>query len=197
MYLQELITENLATRDINDVARKLGYKTPEKVAARIRAITASPCLALDKSGFDFRYSTPELIRKLCEILDIPEVLYNKIISETEAYLLQKQQKFKPYIYIETNFHRKSEPIFALAVLERTRYISIDPSLHGLPLNELLDHVKKLVKSHYLQQSSLSLWGEIKQYVFFCDEHTVIVLSTTGDVIHALPSYIRSRALLKF
>jgi len=84
MFLQALIIENLANRDINEVARQLGYKTPEKVSARIKAITDSPCLALDKSSFDFRYSTPELIRKLCEILGIPDYLCNKIISETEA-----------------------------------------------------------------------------------------------------------------
>jgi len=85
MYLQSLIKKKLATRDINEVARQLGYKTPEKVSARIKDMTDSPCLALDKSNFDFRYSSPELIRKLCAILDIPEDLYNKIIAEIEAY----------------------------------------------------------------------------------------------------------------
>lgn len=197
MFLQALIIENLAKRDINEVARQLGYKTPEKVSARIKAITASPCLALDKSSFDFRYSTPELIRKLCEILNIPELLYTKIIRETGVNILQQQQKFKPYIYIETNFQRKSEPIFALAALENTRNIPVEFPLYNLPLNDLLDHVKEIVKSHYQKQTSLPVWGEIKQYAFFCDEHTVVVLSPQGQVIDALPSYIRSKAILKF
>ena len=196
MYLQELITENLATRDINDVARQLGYKTPEKVSARIKAITDSPCLALDKSSFDFRYSTPEFIKKLCETLDIPEDLYTTIINETETNLLHQSQKYKPYIYIDTNFQRKSEPIFALAVMESTRYISIDPGIQNLPLNELLDRVQQLIKSHYQVQTSLPMWGEIKQYAFFYDEHTVIVLSPKGQVIDAVPDYSRSRAVLK-
>ena len=197
MYLQTLIIENLATRDINDVIRQLGYKTPEKVSGRIKDITSSPCLALDKSSFDFRYSAPEFIRKLCEILDIPEDLYTKIINETEANLLHQSQKFKPYIYIETNFQRKSQPIFALAVLESTRYILIEPTLQNLPLNELLDHVKELVKSHYQNQSDPLIWGKIEQYVFFYDEQTVIILSPKGNVIDAVLSYIRSRAILKF
>ena len=197
MFLQALITENLANRDINEVASQLGYKTPEKVSARIKAITASPCLALDKSSFDFRYITPELVKKLCEILNIPEGLYNKIIKETEVNILQQQQKFKPYIYVETYFQRKNEPISALALMENTRYVPIESPLHNLPLNDLLDHVKEIVKSHYQKQASLPLWGEIKQYAFFCDEHTVIVLSSQGQVTDALPSYIRSKAILKF
>ena len=196
MFLQALITENLANRDINEIARQLGYKTPEKVSARIKAIIDSPCLALDKSSFDFRYSTPELIRKLCEILGIPDYLCNKIISETEADLLQQQQKFKPYIYIDTNFQRKSEPVFALAAMESTRYIFIDPGIKNLPLNELLDRVRQLIKRHYQEQASLPTWGEIKQYAFFYDEYTVIVLSPKGEVIDAVPSYFRSRAVLK-
>jgi len=197
MFLQALIIENLANRDINEVARQLGYKTPEKVSARIQTITDSPCLALDKSSFDFRYSTPELVKKLCEILNIPELLYTKIIRETEVNILRQQQKFKPYIYVETNFQRKSEPVFALAAMESKRYIPIESSLYDLPLNDLLDHVKKIVKRNYQKQASLPLWGEIKQYAFFCDEHTVIVLSPQGQLIDALPSYIRSKAILKF
>ena len=197
MFLQALITENLANRDINEIARQLGYKTPEKVSLRIKAITTSPCLALDKSSFDFRYSTPELVKKLCEILNIPEGLYTKIIKETEVNILQQQQKFKPYIYVETYFQRKSEPISALAVMENTRYVPIESSLYNLPLNDLLDHVKEIVKNHYQKQTSLPLWGEIKQYAFFCDENTVIVLSPQGQVTDALPSYIRSKAILKF
>jgi len=196
MYLQSLIKKKLATRDINEVARQLGYKTPEKVSARIKDMTDSPCLALDKSNFDFRYSSPELIRKLCAILDIPEDLYNKIIAEIEAYLLQQQQKFKPYIYVETNFQRKSEPIFALAAMESTRYISINPSIQNLPLNQLITHVQALVKIHYQKQTSLPMWGDIRQYAFFYNENTVIVLSAKGDVIDAASDYSRSRATLK-
>ena len=82
-------------------------------------------------------------------------------------------------------------------MECKRYISIDPSIQNLPLNELLDRVKQLIKNHYQEQISLPIWGEIKQYAFFCDEHTVIVLSPQGQVIDALPSYIRSKAILKF
>ena len=81
-------------------------------------------------------------------------------------------------------------------MECKRYISIDPGIQNLPLNELLDRVKQLIKSHYQEQTSLPIWGEIKQYAFFCDEHTVIVLSPKGKVIDAVPSYIRSRAKIR-
>ena len=193
MSLQSLFTKELATRDINEVAKQLGYnaRSYEKVSARINTIINSPYLALDKSGFDFRYSTPELIRKLCAIFDIPAFLCNKIIGDIEEYLLLQQSKFKPYIFIETNFQRKGQPIFALAVLESTRYISLDSTLNNVSLNEILDPVKKLVKSHYQNQSEPLIWGKIEHYVFYYDEQTVIILSPTGKVLSADDHYNRS------
>jgi len=41
-----------------------------------------------------------------------------------------------------------------------------------------------------------MWGDIRQYAFFYNENTVIVLSAKGDVIDAASDYSRSRATLK-
>ncbi len=192
MTLQTLIAEKLALTDISLVTQQLGYsaKAQDEVAARITDIINSSCLALNESSFDSLYSTPEFIKYLCVTLNIPELLSNKIISETEEPSLQKQPGFKPSIFIETNFKRKSEPIFALAALEGTRYISLASEISYLPLNKLLEHAQHLVKAHYQKRPNL-IWGKIEYYVFYYDEQTVIILSPEGKVIGADDYYIRS------
>jgi hypothetical protein len=195
MTLQTLIIEKLATQNLHDVAKKLGYSNEQQLSARLDLILASSYLALDKSGFDFHYSTPELIRKLCHILSIPDRLCNNIISEIEVSLEASKNRFKSYIYIETNFKRSSQPIFMLAALNSQRYIPIDDELQKLPLNEQIEHVQRLLKAHYAQQTALQIWGEIDKYVYFYDENTIVIFSPSGRVIDTVDEYFVSRPIL--
>lgn len=194
MSLQYLIKDKLKSSKINELAEALGYSTTKKLSERIGAVTNSDTLSLDSSHFDFHYSTPEFIRKLCEVLMIPLVLCNKVISEIEADLQIKKYKFKSRLFIETNFKRKNEPIFALAALEGRRYIPVD-DLQGVLLNDQFKYIQKLIKSHYAEQSVLEVWGEISQYVYFYDENTIIIFSTSGDVIDSVEKYSTSRATM--
>jgi hypothetical protein len=157
MTLQTLITEKLTIHNLHNIAKQLGYNNEQKLLERLDTILVSPYLALDKSGFDFHYSTPELIRKLCHILSIPNGLCNSIISEIEASLEASKNRFKSYLFIETIFRRSSQPIFMLAALNSQRYIPIDYDIQKLPLNEQIEHVQTLLKSHYTQQTALPLW----------------------------------------
>jgi len=193
MMLQVLIKEKLSNRDINLIAKQLGYSSSDRLISRINAIIESPYLALDKSSFDFKYSTPELIRKLCELCNISLVLCNTIISQIESKLTLRRCRFNSHIYIDTDFKRKSEAVFVLAALESSRYIAIDEVIQDLPLNEQLDHIKQLVTSHYQKQSSLPVWGDIQRYVYFFDENIVIVLSSEGEVVGSSDEYSMSRA----
>lgn len=195
MTLQNQIREKLAKSDLNTVIKQLGYSSVEKPLLRINSIIDSPMLSLDKSGFDFHYSTPALIRKLCEILTIPAVLCDSIINETEKSLLAQKQKFKSYLFIETNFERNNQPIFILAAYESRRYLSVHSDVKKLELNEQLEHIQALLKEHYAQQTSLEMWGEIKQYVYFYDEQTVVVFSPSGEVIDTVTEYFCSQAIM--
>lgn len=195
MTLQALITEKLATHNLHDVAKQLGYNNDQKLSERLDLILDSPNLALDKSSFDFHYSTPELIRKLCQILSIPAKFCNVIISEIEASIEASKRKFKSYLYIETNFRRSTQPIFMLAALNSQRYIPID-DIQELILNEQIEHVQALLKSHYAKQSILPLWGEIDSYVYFYDEQTIIIFSPAGRIIDTVEEYFVSRPTLR-
>ncbi len=195
MSLQTLIKQRIALIGLSTVCEQLGYLSIEKASKRITEIVNSPVLCLDQAGFDFHYSTPDLIRKLCELLEIPALLCNQVIDDINARLALARNKFASHLFIETNFKRKNEPVFALAAMESQRYISIDPVVQDLPLNEQLDHIQKLAISHYSTQSSLELWGEIQQYAYFYDAETIIIFSPAGEVINAVNEYPVSRARL--
>ena len=194
MSLQDLIKDKLKSTSINELADTLGYSSTKKLLERIDTVINSDTLSLANSHFDFHYSTPEFIRNLCEALMIPLVLCNKVIDEIEADLQIKKYKFKSRLFIETNFKRKNEPIFALAALEGRRYIPVD-DIQGVLLNDQLKYIQKLIKSHYAEQTELDVWGKISQYVYFYDEKTIIIFSTSGDVIDTVESYSTSRATM--
>lgn len=78
----------------------------------------------------------------------------------------QKQSITNYIFVNTNFKRKSEPIFALALLEPKRRISLS-KIEGLldkSTNEILNDISNLVKNHYIEyKDGLYIWGKIASY----------------------------------
>lgn len=69
-----------------------------------------------------------------------------------------------YIFVNTNFKRKGEPIFVLAFLETKRRISITDELASINQEELFQNIGAYVKSHYVQNNgNLGTWGKIVNY----------------------------------
>jgi len=69
----------------------------------------------------------------------------------EEFALQEEIcKFKRcYIFVNTNFKRKNEPIFALAFMESGRRISIPKEQFAFKSDdEIFELVSKIVKKHY-------------------------------------------------
>jgi len=109
-------------------------------------------------------------------------------------LQREKDTFKSYLYIETNFKRKNEPLFVLASLENRRYIDVD-GIQGEYLNDQLKYIQQLIRSHYAEQTELAVWGEISQYVYFYGEKTIIIFSTSGEVVDTVETYSTSRATI--
>lgn len=193
MSLQLIIAQRLESSSLNSIAMQMGYSHPEQAVTRLESVISDCYMALDSNLFDLRYSNSEFINKLCEILKIPSLVCEKVISEIEAELLSKKQQFKSYIFIETDFKRENEPIFLLASLESKRQIFIDEKTRYLSLNEQLSVISDLIKSQHLKQPVIDLWGEPKKYIYYYNEKTTITFSTSGDVIDASEEYDRSTA----
>ena len=192
MTLQTLIKEKIVDKGSVKVAKKLGYSNTKKFEERVQSVIESSYLALDKSGYDFHYSTAQFIRKLSDVLEIPELFYNKVIGEINAQLLLDSQK-KPYFFLETNFKRDSQPTFMLSVMQSTRYLQIDEKILKLSLNEQLNKLTEYIKVHNLRQPRLELWGKIESYAYFYDDETIFIFSTSGELLGAQSKYSYSRA----
>jgi len=195
MSLQQLFKAHLDEQSPQIIAKQLGYCTTDKITARIESMINSRYLDLDKSGFDLRYSTPNLIRKLAEIFAIPSLLCDKVIEEIEAELLAKRKRFKPYIFIETDFKRTSQPVFILAALQSNRFLTVDEAICERPLNDQLEPIQEQIKDHYRQQPVIDMWGKVKQYVYYYDENLVLIFSTTGQLLSTETDYFYSKATL--
>lgn len=76
------------------------------------------------------------------------------------------KQYGSYIFVNTNFKRKNEPIFALASLESKRRISITnvDEITSKNKDEMFQILGNIIKNHYKQNSgALSVWGNIVNY----------------------------------
>lgn len=89
--------------------------------------------------------------------------------------------FKPYLFAETHFERKREPIFVLAVSEPLRRLPIN-GCHGLSQREKVDKAKAIAANHYKQCSGeLKVWGTIAHYLFFYAPNRSVCIRPNGQV----------------
>ena len=70
-----------------------------------------------------------------------------------------------YIYIGTNFKRTTQPIFALALLQDTRYVEIpDKSVFCFKrLDEQLKIAGDIVRDSYKKEPTLRIFGNVTGY----------------------------------
>ena len=97
----------------------------------------------------------------------------------------ERAKFRgSYIYIDTNFKRRGEPIFALAMAQYLRYISLTPFLDELcfkALDEQLNIISKIIKDYYQKTKSLPVFGDITGFKL-CLLGKNYALDTDGNFI---------------
>jgi hypothetical protein len=178
----------LYNHDSQDIVHQLGYKSVNKKIFQaiddLKKITDINDF-LDKGYYDFKYSSKTLLQALCDLSDIPKAV---CISAIESYENKKQRLSalkQPYIFVDTNFKRKGEPILALAALENRRRIILDKELYlSKTQEELSDYISNVVKLHYKwRNGKLPLWGNIRAYLYYDEQGNRTVYNTLGDVIN--------------
>ncbi|BCD62901.1 hypothetical protein NitYY0826_C1789 [Nitratiruptor sp. YY08-26] len=199
MTLIDTLKEKLAQNDLDSVLRTMGYRNLEHAQKRLQSLLESPNIEswLKKSSFDFHYSSKEFLRKLFEVLSLPlQPLEEELarIDEKTVALAKMQQ---PYIFVDTNFHRANQPIFALAMLEGRRHIGIDKEmLYKKSLDEVLKIVSAIIQEHYKQtKGELFMWGKIQRYVYHHSDGRVFVFDTKGNLIPNPEKVEENRAIL--
>ena len=194
--LQALIHQKLLKVDLKELSHSLGYRGGDKFKKRLTVIFANEYFGLDSSYYDFKFSSEEFVRQLCNYLGIPSLLVDKVLDEIKAELEKQKHAPKPYVFIDTDFKRKSEPIFLLSALQNRRYLKIDDIVAAKPLDKQLQDVQKIVTAHYQKNPILDLWGQVQRYAYFYQEDFIVVLSVKGEILDVTYDYPLSVATLR-
>ena len=188
MNLLKQIQNNLSDRKIADIVIELGYKS-SKSAKVTQVLTELLNITeldeyLDKGYYDFKYNSKTLLQAICEIVDISKIDYTQAIEDYQDKQCRLEAMHTPYIFIYTNFKRKNEPIFALAIMESRRRIQLDKKMY-LEKNEdeLNTYISNVVKVHYKwKNGKLPLWGDIRTYIYYDIKGNKAVYSTLGNIV---------------
>ena len=161
----KILTQN---SDKKALSKALGYVREQNFARALANLEAAKSLDefITKGHFDWAHSSETLILALSKHFSLS---IDAELSEVQK-LYNERIKFKgSYIYIDTNFKRKNEPIFALAMAQHLRYISLTPFLGELcfkTLDEQLNIISKVVKDYYHKTKSLPVFGEITGFKLY-------------------------------
>ena len=174
----KILTQN---SDKKALSKALGYVREQNFTRALANLEAAKSLDefITKGHFDWAHSSETLILALSKhfALNIDAEL-----GEVQK-LYNERVKFRgSYIYIDTDFKRKGEPIFALAMAQHLRYISLTPFLDELcfkALDEQLEVILKITKSYYQKTQTLLIFGAITGFkLYFLGED--YSLDTNGN-----------------
>lgn len=178
-----------------EILKAMGYQKPtQQTIERLESVMASKRLGLEHGGFDLKYSTPEFLGALCKVAGIDEQEARQRVRHLHNGVSEDWHAFKPYLWVNTHFKRRSQPIFALAAMESRRYLSFPEGFWRLPIAEQLGEAQRKVHTHMADtEGTLPMWGDIDEYWFFYEPETAYVLSTSGDVLGKWKGPVPNRA----
>jgi len=194
--VQDLIHQKLLKVDLKELSHSLGYRGSDKFKKRLTAVFANEYFGLDSSYYDFKFSSEEFVSQLCNHLGIPSLLVDKVLDEIKAELEKQKNASKPFIFIDTDFKRKSEPVFVLAGMQNRRYITIDDAVAHKPLDKQLQDIQEIVTAHYQTDPIVDLWGQVQRYAYFYQADYIVVFSVTGEILDVTNDYPLSVAALR-
>lgn len=166
--IYEQIKELTLNSDKKALSKALGYAREKNFSSALADLQRANSLDefMSKGHFDWSHSSKTLILALSEHFGL------NIEDEFNAAKIHYDERAKfrgSYIYIDTNFKRFNEPIFALAMAQYLRYISLTPFLDELcfkTLDEQLNIISKVVKDYYQKTQSLPVFGEITGFKLY-------------------------------
>ncbi len=194
--LQALIHQKLLKVDLKELSHLLGYRGGDKFKQRLTAMFSNECFGLDNSYYDFKLSSEDFVRQLCNHLGILSLLVDKVLAEIKAELEKQKNASESFVFIDTDFKRKSQPIAVLSGMQNRRYLTIDDAVAVKPLDEQLQGVQEIVTAHYQTHPILDLWGQVQRYAYFHQADYIVVFSVTGEILDVTNDYPLSVATLR-
>ena len=175
--------------------QRLGYACDnQKAALRLQQVIESPRYGLDESHYDFRYSSTEFFRAVCQVLGMDPEQVTAEISDVQAELNEARVAWRPFIWVDTHFRRENQPVFILGLCESSRYLRLHWTLARKPISEQLEIVRGRIAEHWQATSGqLGVWGQIQEYWYYYQEDTAYRLTPTGELIKHHHGSVRNRA----
>ena len=197
----EDIKEKIKLQNKTLLAKELGYSNLTKFEITLNKFLQFSTLYewFECGHYDLVNTAQDFFIKLSKVLKIDENTINNEIKNITLYK-HEVEKFKDsYIFVNTNFKRKNEPIFTLALCENQRRISLykNENLLFKSLDEIIEILSIEIKKHYLQNSDkLGIWGKIVSYQVHLFD-TIYILDTNGNLKSNDLIVFENKAILKY
>jgi len=187
MKIENIIKSKINTVSKNKIAVQLGYTSDKKALIALNKFIDSKDLYtwLHSGYFDLKYTAVDFFKKLCEILNIDKKIVDKALFEDAKYHAELEKFRYSYIFIDTNFKRKNELIFALAFLEFQRRLTV-------PIEDLLFKTEKeiliivrnfIIKHYFVSKGDIGIWGKAVHYIFHHNENKYIFDTEGNRLFH--------------
>ena len=161
----------------------MGYARPTgKARQRIREAVRSPAQFLEGSSFDFKYSNEAFIKRLGTALGLEAPWLDAQIEMLKKENRAQAAAFQPYLFIDTGFRRRSQPVCVLALLDHQRYLRFSQRFWRLPIHEQVAQAQERVREHMTEtRGDLGLWGQVRRYVFHFSPTGHVVIDPNGQL----------------
>ena len=197
----EDIKEKIKLQNKTLLTKELGYSNSTKFGITLNKFLQFSTLYewFQCGHYDLVNNAKDFFIKLSKALKIDENTINNKIKNITLYK-HEVEKFKDsYIFVNTNFKRKNEPIFALALCENQRRISLykNENLLFKSIDGILEILSIEIKKHYLENSDkLGIWGKIVSYQVHIFD-TIYTFDTNGNLRSNDVIVFESKAILKY
>ncbi len=200
MTLYKQITQKLEKVSHDEVLRAMGYYNLEVGQKTLQKFldTDTIYLWLKTGNFDMLHSSEGFLVALIKAIDFPESFAKDEIKEAKKRLDHISKMKEPYLFVDTHFKRKNEPVFVLAILEGRRHIFIDKELLvDKSREETFEIIGEIIRQHYLEhEGRLDLWGGIYMYVYHHSDGNKYIFNPVGILLEDHEDIPESKAELR-
>lgn len=182
-----------------EILQRMGYKRPSPAnLARLESVLKSDACGLDQSGFDFRFSAEAFLGALSHAVGVGDHLARAFIEEYRQAQDAQRAAFKPWVWVDTQFVRTTQPVFALAACEHQRRLDLPEGAWQLSTRAQIQIATALVRAHYSTLGGhLGIWGEIEQYWLCSSNEQWHRLTCSGALIEGKEAQRPSLSLATF
>jgi hypothetical protein len=180
------IQDTLQYKDLALVSKELGYKSEQKGVKSLNKFLKTKNLSnwIDSGFYDFKFTSLNFYKKLAKLFDASDEEIEQDLKEAKIYKKEYDSFAYCYIFANTNFRRKNEPIFMLSFLESKRRLALKTeNLMFRSDEEILKKVGTIIRRHYrLKKGTLPVWGDIKSYQYHHKDDKTYLFDIHGNYI---------------